>query len=436
MRTGTNRRRWVARLAMLATAGGIALWSIPGQPEVGKGTGSPQLVAIRELPDYGEACEPTLVQVPEYDGYGLLGPGTVEAGGQGAAEAGLINRDPLRTIRDVDPIYSAVAVNTETNEVVLGDNNLWALRIFNRLDNTPPNAPFTEPKRVIHGPTSQIQFINGMYVDPKNGDIYTVETDTGDKITVFSKDANGDVAPKRILRVPHRGFSLSVNEDKQEIYVGVHYPPEIAIFPKNAEGNAEPLRRIQGESTRLAYVHGMVMDTKNNRLFVANWGRISDYRFPGTGRFEDASITVYPLDANGDVAPVGIIQGSQTQLNWPAQMGIDPETGELYVANDMGHSVLVFKATDKGNVAPTRVIKGNRTGLMNPHGLFVDKKNSELWITNFGNSSAVVYPLNANGNAAPIRTIRSAPLGKKSLKFGKVEALAYDRARDQIWVPN
>jgi len=115
---------------------------------------------------------------------------------------------------------------------------------------------------------------------------------------------------------------------------------------------------------------------------------------------------------------------------------VDPDTGDLYVANDIGQSVLVFKETDKGNVAPTRIIKGNRTGLLNPSGVFVDSKHKELWVANFGNASAVVYPLNANGNVAPIRTIRSAPEGKVSLKFGKVEALAYDSRRDQIWVPN
>ena len=123
-------------------------------------------------------------------------------------------------------------------------------------------------------------------------------------------------------------------------------------------------------------------------------------------------------------------------MDWPAQMTIDPETGDLYVANDIGHSVLVFKGTDQGNVAPRRVIKGNRTGLMNPSGVFVDSKNKELWVSNFGNSSADVFPLNADGNVAPLRTIRSAPSNKVSLKFGKVEALAYDEGRDQVWVPN
>ena len=87
-------------------------------------------------------------------------------------------------------------------------------------------------------------------------------------------------------------------------------------------------------------------------------------------------------------------------------------------------------------MAPIRVIKGNKTGLANPSGVAVDTKNKELWVSNFGNSSASAFPLKANGNVAPIRTIRSAPENKVSLKFGKVEALAYDEARDQVWVPN
>jgi DNA-binding beta-propeller fold protein YncE len=117
-------------------------------------------------------------------------------------------------------------------------------------------------------------------------------------------------------------------------------------------------------------------------------------------------------------------------------MSLDPETGDLYVANDVGHSILVFRGTDSGDVAPSRVIRGNRTGLSSPVGVFVDGKNKELWVSNLGNASATVYPLTANGNAAPLRTIRSAPEGKVSLKFGKTQAVAYDSSREQILVPN
>lgn len=115
---------------------------------------------------------------------------------------------------------------------------------------------------------------------------------------------------------------------------------------------------------------------------------------------------------------------------------MDPEREELYVADDLGDSVLVFREKDQGDAKPARVIKGSKTGLKNPTGVFVDTKNKELWVSNMGNSAATVYSLTANGNAAPLRTIRSAPAEKKSLKFGKMEAVAYDSKREEILVPN
>jgi 6-phosphogluconolactonase (cycloisomerase 2 family) len=411
--------------------------SLVERPADRRPAGYPQLVSVQDLPMDGEWCPPPAPASPgDTNLFAGFAETPVHAASQESGETGVITRPPIRTIRDKDPIYSAVAVDNRFDEVILMDNNNWGLRVFNRLDNTPADAPFTEPKRVISGPETDIQFNNGLYIDPKNGDIYSVETDTGDKVVVFPRDAKGNIKPGRILATPHRGFALAVDEEKQELFVGVQYPPQVAVYRKTASGDDKPLRSLQGESTRLSDVHGIAIDPKNKLLYATNWGHISDYRIPGTGRFEDPSISAYPLGADGDTSPLRTIQGPKTQMDWPAQMTIDPDTGNLYVANDMGHSVLVFKGTDQGNVAPARVIKGNRTGLLNPSGVFVDTKNKELWVSNFGNSSTVVFPLNADGNAAPLRTIRSAPANKVSLKFGKVEALAYDEGRDQIWVPN
>ena len=231
---------------------------------------------------------------------------------------------------------------------------------------------------------------------------------------------------------------MTVDEEKQELFVTVQHPPAVEVYRKTASGAEKPLRVLQGESTRLADAHGIAIDTKNKLMFVNNWG---DYSEPtatgvGTGRFELPSISIYPLDAKGDASPLRVIQGPKTQLNWPGTMSLDPVTGSLYVANDTGNSVLVFRETDKGDVAPARVIKGNKTGLSSPVGVFVDEKNKELWVANMGNASATVYPLTANGNTAPIRAIRSAPAGKVSLKLAKTHAMVYDTKREQILVPN
>jgi hypothetical protein len=347
-----------------------------------------------------------------------------------------VTRSPGRYIRDTDPIYSSVSVDTRLNEVLLQDPNTWSIRVFNRMDNTPASAERTEAKRVITGSKTNLQFNSCVYVDPKNGDIYSVENDIGDSIVVFSHDAEGNVAPTRTLNITHRGYAMAVDEDHQEFYLSVQYPPQVAVYRKTASGDEKPLRVIEGESTRLSDSHGIAVDAKNKLLFANNWGNISDYKIAGTGRFEEPSITVYALDANGDTPPLRVIKGPKTQLDWPGIMAVDSERGELYVANDVGQSVLVFRSTDKGDVPPSRVLKGPKTGLSYPVGLFVDTKNQELWISNLGNSSATVYRLGASGDVAPIRTIRSAPRGKVSLRFGKTQALVYDSKREEILVPN
>ena len=40
-------------------------------------------------------------------------------------------------------------------------------------------------------------------------------------VEVFSEDGEGDIAPRRILKVPHRAYALGANEEKDELYVSV-----------------------------------------------------------------------------------------------------------------------------------------------------------------------------------------------------------------------
>ncbi len=77
-------------------------------------------------------------------------------------------RTPVRTIRDTAPTYSAVAVDVNSNEVILQDNNLWEYQVFDRLSPTPAGpADITPPKRTVRGDKTLIQFNNGLYVDPQ-----------------------------------------------------------------------------------------------------------------------------------------------------------------------------------------------------------------------------------------------------------------------------
>jgi hypothetical protein len=409
---------------------------------LGTPTGAPQLVSIEEIPG-GGICLPDLMaalheEPPIQNLFAELRQEQrfTAARPETADNPTDVTRPAVRTLRDTDPEYSSIAVDLRNDEVVLQDNNLWSTRIFNRTDNTPAGVMRTEPKRVIQGPKTLLQFNNGLYIDPKNGDIYSVESDVGDKMVVFSHDAKGDTAPIRVLKTPNRGYAIAVNEEKAELYLTVEYPPKVLVYKKTASGDDKPLRILEGDHTGLEAIHGIALDVKNNLMFVNNWGNASNFKVAGTGKFNPPSIKVYALSASGDTPPLRIIQGPKTQFNWPGSMSLDAESGEIYVANDVDNSIIVFNTTDQGNVAPKRVIRGKKTGLKNPTGIFVDKQHSELWVSNLGNASATCYSLTASGDAAPLRTIRSAPADKVSLKFGRTEAIAYDSKRQELLVPN
>ncbi len=434
-------------LAAILAAIGIAAALVVSNQEIApkttvlgrKSTGQAQLVSIQPWPEMdGEMCQ----WMPASTGATMLAAlrqdqRSARAAGPSAVDA---DRAPVRVIRDTYPTYSAIAVDTNSNEVYLQDENLFGFKVFNRLDNTPPSANFTEPKRTVRGIKTKLEFNCGLYVDPKTGDVYSVNNDTVDTMVIFPREARGNVAPKRELRTPHGTYGIAVDEENQELFLTVQHQSAVVVYHKMAKGEDTPIRNLQGVRTRLADPHGIAVDPKNNWMFVSNHGNTSsimpnDRRVPGSGKFYPPSITVYSRTASGDTPPLRVIEGLKTQLNWPAAMYLDPEQGELYVANDADDSILVFRATDSGNVAPARVVKGPKTGIKNPTGIFVDMKNDELWVSNMGNHSATVFPREANGDVAPLRTIRSAPLGKLALAIGNPGAAAYDSKREEILVP-
>jgi DNA-binding beta-propeller fold protein YncE len=361
---------------------------------------------------------------------------------------------PVRSIRDPYAAFSSIAVDPVNNEVVLTDENLFNILVYDRMANTPATAKMTEPKRIIGGLQTKIEFQCGLYIDPTNGDIYAVNNDTVQSMVIFSRQARGNVPPTRELHTPSDTFGIAVDEDAKEMYFTLQDPMAVVVFHKYAKNEDAPLRLLQGNQTRMADPHGIALDTKNQVMFVSNFGNFHEKQLggesngdgkpnwpiseqkPGSGKFFPPSIAVYPLKASGDVAPLRVIQGPQTQLNWPTNLAFDVERQELYVANDMGDSILTFSATANGDVAPSRVLKGPKTMIKNPTGVYLDLKNEELWVANIGNRSATVYKRGASGDTPPLRVIRSGPTEEPTPGIGNPHPIAYDSRREEILVPN
>ena len=465
------RNRVVIRITLLAAvAGGLLVAGRglapesdgAGKADLRKPPGSAQLVSVEPLPAMGvnsgmdgEMCQ----WVPASASFSFLSAFQEEVRRERAAAANDADREPVRVIRDSYPTFSAVAIDLKNNEMVLQDENLFQIMVYDRQANTPPTATMTEPKRIIGGHETKIEFNCGLYVDPESGDIYSVTNDTVDTLTIFSREVRGNQPPTRELRTPHGTFGIAVHEEREEMYLSVQHTNAIVTYRKMAEGTEQPLRYIKGPATQLEDPHGIAVDTRNDLLFVTNHGHARDPQGVGSsgaggriasapwredttedsdvgGWFEPPSITVYPLEAEGDVSPLRIIEGPLTGLNWPAHVYYDSENQEIFVANDADDSIVVFAGDATGNAAPIRVLKGSNTGIKNPTGILIDNVNDEMIVANMGNHSATVYRRDANGDAAPLRTMRGGPLGKLALAIGNPGAIAYDSKREEILVPN
>ena len=282
----------------------------------------------------------------------------------------IIERAPLRFIKDPNPGFSGVAVNSEHNMLVVTDENLFQILEYNVQENTAPRARFSEPKRIISGTDTRAEMMCGVYIDPKTREIYVMNNDTQSYMPVFAPDAKGNAKPTRYL-AGVRGFAIAADEQAGLLYM-TNQSGSIMVYRKEAAGDDKPVRRIEGNNTLLQDPHGIVLDTRNKVIYVSNFGNVDLRAATGQGRygkFELPSITVYPLEGQGDIKPLRVIRGPKTLMNWPSHLALHLERQELFVANDADDSVLVFKAGDEGDAAPIRVLKGPNTGIKHPPGI-------------------------------------------------------------------
>ena len=139
--------------------------------------------------------------------------------------------------------------------------------------------------------------------------------------------------------------------------------PQIATFARVADGNAKPLRSIAGQKTLLARTnHGIAYDEIHDVFMVP--------------QFYAQAVLVFRGGANGEEAPVRVIQGPRTQLKHPDKVAFDSLHNEIFVPES--DKVLVFAGDAQGDVAPIRVLQGPATELQAMNVAVEDRKSTRL----------------------------------------------------------
>jgi DNA-binding beta-propeller fold protein YncE len=223
--------------------------------------------------------------------------------------------------------------------------------------------------------------------------------------------------PKRTIvgaaTLLNRPAGLLVDSVHQELYVAndLNTNAAVLVFPLSANGNAAPIRILEGPQTTLVGPLGLALDVVHDELIVVSYKAA-----------DGGSITVFPRTASGDVAPIRTVQGPLTGFNRPQDVALDLARDEIVVANSYFDSpvslgsLLVFPRQASGNVAPIRQITGPSTDLCNPIGLVLDAVHDELVVTNSAASGApcgrsvATFAASASGDVAPLRKVGPGPL--------------------------
>jgi DNA-binding beta-propeller fold protein YncE len=222
---------------------------------------------------------------------------------------------------------------------------------------------FDAPIRSVRGPKTQMADPHGIYFDETHNEVVVANHGNfrpGELITSYTAY---DARESR----QERAGGEALNENAR----GRFLPSSLTIFDGDANGDVAPRRVVQGPLSQIDWPMGVAVDEVNNEIIVANNG--------------DSSILVFPRTANGDVPPKRVIRGPLTGVKGP--MGVAIAKDEIYVANFGDHTALVFPRLAGGNVRPRRIIRnapaGRETsGFGNPYSVAYDTKRQEVLVPN------------------------------------------------------
>ena len=164
--------------------------------------------------------------------------------------------------------------------------------------------------------------------------------------------------------------AIDYDTERDEIFVGNPLAAAVLVFRGEAEGNEAPLRVIQGPNTQLVYPHAVSVDSQNNEIIV--------------GDLVGKAVVVFPVEASGNVRPVRAIKGPKTKLAFVYGVAVDPVRDLLVVSGkstDGRGALFIFNRTDEGDVTPQAVISGLKTGIMEPWQVRLEPEQGKIFVS-------------------------------------------------------
>ncbi len=140
------------------------------------------------------------------------------------------------------------------------------------------------------------------------------------QIAAFARLANGNVAPVRNIagqatKLVRDSHDIYYDEANDEIVVASAFGQAILYYKGGANGDEPPVRILQGPHTQIQMPgYGVYVDAVHN----------GTYLMEGRDRPGEEYLMVFPRDAKGDAAPLRVIKGPDTMLKDARSIAVDP----------------------------------------------------------------------------------------------------------------
>lgn len=241
----------------------------------------------------------------------------------------------LRKISGTDSTLTGngvFGVAVYNNEVYVTDSGTKAISVFKSTDNGD-----VAPTRRIVGTNTKLSTPRILTI--YNDYIFCAD-ETKNAVRVFKTSDSGDVAPTReITDFAKNVYSCAVYND--ELYV-LDSAGVVHVFDLNADGTAAANeKRYLDVSGALTYPRGFCI--ADGILYASDSDQIATYTATG----------------NGNVTPLAIIEGSNTNLQDVHALLV--ENGKIYAANygDNENAIETFSISSNRNAVPESSFTGN-----------------------------------------------------------------------------
>ncbi|MBI3939289.1 MAG: hypothetical protein HY315_00505 [Acidobacteria bacterium] len=203
------------------------------------------------------------------------------------------------------------------------------------------------PVRTLQGQaTLQSRTNHAMAVDPIHDEMVVPNT-FAQAILFFHADARGNEKPLRVIQGPKTLIGGAMDTDNvavdpihNEVYLTQRTSDSVLVFDRQANGDVAPIRVIHGPKTRLRFPNRVAVDPVNNLVAVS----------------ASSGVLLFNRTDNGDVAPHCVIWGPKTGLPhfWtnPGRVVLNPAAKKLIVSGR------IWKYGDCGDVPPLYRLEG------------------------------------------------------------------------------